>query len=68
MADAMRELELRDGPHFERESVSSAASFILGGQISSREMRLFCLYAEGNFIEPGIRLSPRHALAAAGKT
>ena len=29
------------------------ASFILGGQIAGEDMRLFRLYAEGNFIEAG---------------
>jgi putative proteasome-type protease len=29
------------------------ASFILGGQIAGEEMRLFRIYAEGNFIEAG---------------
>ena len=29
------------------------ASFILGGQISGEPMRLFRIYAEGNFIEAG---------------
>jgi predicted proteasome-type protease len=68
VADGIRDLALRDGPRVEGGSLSSDASFILGGQISSEEMRLFCFYAEGNFIEAGIRLAPRHEIAAAGET
>jgi putative proteasome-type protease len=53
MADAMRGLERRDGPHLKSGGLSFNASFILGGQIAGEEMRLFRIYAEGNFIEAG---------------
>ena len=53
VADAMRDLERRDGPHLESGGLSFNASFILGGQIAGEDMRLFRLYAEGNFIEAG---------------
>ena len=53
VADAMRDLERRDGPHLESGGLSFNASFILGGQIAGEEMRLFRIYAEGNFIEAG---------------
>jgi putative proteasome-type protease len=53
VADAMRDLERRDGPHLESGGLSFNASFILGGQIVGEEMRLFRIYAEGNFIEAG---------------
>ncbi len=53
VADAMRELGRRDGPHLESAGLSFNASFILGGQIAGEDMRLFRIYAEGNFIEAG---------------
>jgi putative proteasome-type protease len=53
VADAMRGLERRDGPHLESGGLSFNASFILGGQVAGEEMRLFRIYAEGNFIEAG---------------
>ncbi len=53
VADAMRDIEKRDGPHLESSGLKFNASFILGGQIGTEEMRLFRIYAEGNFIEAG---------------
>lgn len=53
VADAMRDIERRDGPFLEGGGLKFNASFILGGQIAGEEMRLFRLYAEGNFIEAG---------------
>lgn len=53
VADAMRDIERRDGPFLENGGLKFNASFILGGQIAGEEMRLFRLYAEGNFIEAG---------------
>ncbi len=53
VADAMRDIERRDGPSLEASEVTFNASFILGGQIGGEEMRLFRIYAEGNFIESG---------------
>jgi putative proteasome-type protease len=37
--------------------LSFNASFVLGGQIAGEEMRLFRIYAEGNFIEAGSETS-----------
>jgi len=54
VADAMRDIERRDGPSLEASEVTFNASFILGGQIRGDEMRLFRIYAEGNFIESGV--------------
>ena len=51
VADAMRDVDRRDGPHL--ESPGFNASFILGGQIHGEPARLFRLYSEGNFIEAG---------------
>jgi putative proteasome-type protease len=53
VADAMRDIERRDGPTLGRSGLKFNASFILGGQIAGEGMRLFRLYAEGNFIEAG---------------
>ncbi len=53
VSDAMRDIGRRDGPFLEAGGLSFNASFILGGQIAGEPMRLFRLYAEGNFIEAG---------------
>ncbi len=54
VADAMRDIERRDGDYVEDNPIGFNASFILGGQIRGESMRLFRIYAEGNFIEAGI--------------
>src|SRR5213075_236133 len=54
VADAMRDIERRDGEYLQQNEVGFNASFILGGQISGEPIRLFRIYAEGNFIEAGI--------------
>ncbi|MGB8403160.1 MAG: peptidase [Mycobacterium sp.] len=53
VADAMRDIEKRDGAYLEENNVSFNASFIAGGQIGGEPIRLFRIYAEGNFIEAG---------------
>ena len=53
VADALRDIERRDGPHLEGGGLKFNASFILGGQLKGEPPRLFRLYAEGNFIEAG---------------
>ena len=53
VSDALRDIEKRDGPFMESGGIKFNASFILGGQIVGEEMRLFRIYAEGNFIEAG---------------
>lgn len=53
VSDAMRDIERRDGPFLESGGLKFNASFIVGGQIAGEEMRLFRIYAEGNFIEAG---------------
>lgn len=53
VADAMRDLEHRDGPHLESGGLRFNASFIVGGQIAGEELRLLRIYVEGNFIEAG---------------
>ena len=54
VADAMRDIERRDGAYLEQSDISFNASFIVGGQIGGETMRLFRIYSEGNFIEAGI--------------
>lgn len=53
VADAMRDIERRDGAYLEESDMRFNASFIVGGQIGGEPMRLFRIYAEGNFIEAG---------------
>src|SRR5512134_1087234 len=54
VADAMPDIERRDGPYLAESDIRFNASFILGGQISGEPLRLFRIYAEGNFIEAGL--------------
>ena len=54
VADAMRDIERRDGKFLEQSDITFNASFIVGGQVRGEPMRLFRIYAEGNFIEAGI--------------
>jgi len=53
VSDAMRAIERRDKDYLARSDLAFNASFILGGQIKGEPMRLFRIYAEGNFIEAG---------------
>ena len=53
VADAMRDIEHRDGQYLAEGVIKFNASFILGGQIRGEALRLFRIYAEGNFIEAG---------------
>lgn len=57
VADAMRDVDRRDGPYLS-DSGGFNASFILGGQIHGEPMRLFRIYAEGNFIEADLDATP----------
>jgi putative proteasome-type protease len=54
VSDAMRDIERRDGEYLADNEAGFNASFIVGGQIAGEPMRLFRIYAEGNFIEAGI--------------
>jgi putative proteasome-type protease len=54
VADAMRDIEHRDGQYLAESDIKFNASFILGGQIRGEPLRLFRIYAEGNFIEAGV--------------
>jgi putative proteasome-type protease len=53
VSDAMRAIDRRDSEHLEKHDLTFNASFILGGQIRGERMRLFRIYAAGNFIEAG---------------
>jgi putative proteasome-type protease len=54
VSDAMRYIERRDGEYLQDSDIGFNASFIVGGQISGEPLRLFRIYAEGNFIEAGV--------------
>lgn len=54
VSDAMRDVDHRDAQYLQDNPAGFNASFILGGQISGEPLRLFRIYAEGNFIEAGI--------------
>lgn len=54
VADAMRDIERRDGEYLRGNEHGFNASFIVGGQIGAEPLRLFRIYAEGNFIEAGV--------------
>src|SRR6185295_4566783 len=43
-----------DGANLQENEAGFNASFIVGGQIGGEPLRLFRIYAEGNFIEAGI--------------
>jgi putative proteasome-type protease len=51
VGDAVRDVYNRDGAPLMAQGVGFDASFILGGQIAGRRMRLFLIYSAGNFIE-----------------
>lgn len=51
VSDAMRDIERRDGKYLADSDIGFNASFIVGGQIRGEPLRLFRIYAEGNFIE-----------------
>ncbi|WP_139556556.1 peptidase [Methylotetracoccus oryzae] len=57
VSDAMRDVDRRDGPYLSG-SGGFNASFIVGGQIAGEPMRLFRIYAEGNFIEAALDSTP----------
>ena len=54
VSDAMRQVERRDGEYLQESEIGFNASFIVGGQIGGEGLRLFRIYAEGNFIEAGV--------------
>jgi putative proteasome-type protease len=48
---AIRRVRATDGPALEQADLSFAVSFLFGGQIKDSPMRLYMVYAAGNFIE-----------------
>jgi putative proteasome-type protease len=51
VGDAIREVHRRDGASLREFGIDFNCSFILGGQISGEDCRLFNIYSAGNFIE-----------------
>lgn len=48
---ALREVDHIDGPSLRASGVGFSASFLIGGQIFGRQLRMFQVYAEGNYIQ-----------------
>lgn len=48
---AIRNVKDRDEKYIEAEDGSASSTFIIGGQIKGRRMRLFQVYSAGNYIE-----------------
>ncbi len=48
---AVREVYKIDGPTLEQQGGRFEVSFLLGGQMKERRLRLYMIYAAGNFIE-----------------
>ncbi len=53
LGECLREVRDHDGVFLAQNNIDASASFIVGGQILGERMRLFLVYAEGNFIEAG---------------
>ncbi len=51
VGDALREMQRKDGPYLMQGNIDVNANLIVGGQIRGEAMRLFHVYAQGNFIE-----------------
>lgn len=51
LGENLREILKRDGPYLQQNNIDAGASFIIGGQIGDEAMRMFLVYAAGNFIE-----------------
>jgi putative proteasome-type protease len=51
VGEAVRRVYRVDGPTMQAQNLNFDVSFLLGGQIKDRGMRLFQIYAAGNFIE-----------------
>jgi putative proteasome-type protease len=49
--EAVRRVYRIDGPAMQAQNINFDVSFLVGGQIKDRGMRLFQIYAAGNFIE-----------------
>jgi putative proteasome-type protease len=51
VGDALREMQRKDGPYLMQSNIDANANLIVGGQVQGEPMRLFHVYAQGNFIE-----------------
>lgn len=51
VGDALREMQKKDGPYLMQSNIDASANLVVGGQIRGEPMRLFHVYAQGNFIE-----------------
>jgi len=51
VGDALREMQRKDGPFLMQSNIDAGANMLVGGQIKGEAMRLFHVYAQGNFIE-----------------
>ncbi len=51
LGECLREVRDREGIFLTQGNIDSSVNFIVGGQIKDEPMRLFLVYAEGNFIE-----------------
>ncbi|MGJ3258902.1 MAG: peptidase [Rhodospirillales bacterium] len=48
---ALRNVRARDDEYLRSEAADTSATFIVGGQINGRRMRLYLVYSAGNYIE-----------------
>lgn len=51
VGDCLREVHQRDAESLQNFGVDFSAAFMLGGQIKGEELRLFNIFAAGNFVE-----------------
>jgi putative proteasome-type protease len=51
LGECLREVRDRESVFLSQSNIDSSVNFIVGGQIKNEPMRLFLVYAEGNFIE-----------------
>lgn len=51
VGDALRDMQKKDGPWLMQSNIDSSANLLVGGQVRGEAMRLFHVYAQGNFIE-----------------
>lgn len=51
VGDALRDMQKKDGPYLMQNNIDASANLLVGGQVRGEDMRLFHVYAQGNFIE-----------------
>ena len=51
VGDALRDMQKKDGHYLLQSNIDANANLLVGGQIRGEAMRLFHVYAQGNFIE-----------------